>query len=174
MKFRNSKSDDIESICDLHVDAFDDTEGPVIAELVRAILNTQMDKPVYSFVIEGKKRIIGHIVFSPVLIQGSEKIKAYILAPLAISTGHQKQGLGTRLISYSINELKEHGVEVLFVYGDPAYYSRSGFKTEKNVSAPYDLEYPEAWMTMELINGSLSNVHGTVKCMLPLMSGVYW
>ena len=174
MKFRNSKSYDIDSICDLHVNTFDDREGPVIAELVRDILSIQTDRSVYSFVIESGERVFGHIVLSPVIIEGSEKTRAYILALLAISTGCQKQGLGTSLISYSINELKEHGIEVLFVYGDPAYYSRSGFKTEKTISAPYDLEYPEAWMTRELIEGVLSNVHGVVKCVSPLMSHEYW
>lgn len=174
MKFRNSKSDDISNLCDLHIDAFDDNEGHVIAKLVRNILNIQTDKPVYSFVIEKGEQIIGHIVFSPVIIEGAERIKAYILAPLAISPGYQKQGLGTRLISHSVNKIKEKGIEVLFVYGDPAYYSRSGFKPERNIFAPFDLEYPEAWMARELKKGSLSNVKGVAKCIPPLMLTEYW
>ena len=159
----------------MHVDSFGDEEGPVIERLVLEILNFKSDDPIYSFVIENNESIIGHIIFSPVTIEGCEKTKAYILAPLAISSAHQKKGLGTKLISHGISKLKAQGIEVVFVFGDPNFYGRSGFKTEKNIATPFKITYPpEAWMTRELASGVLSNTSGIAKCIPPLMLKEYW
>jgi len=173
--FRNSNQEDNDAICKLHVESFGNEEGPAIARLALEILNFKTKDPIYSFVIENNESILGHIVFSPVTIEGCEKTKAYILAPLAISSAHQKKGLGTKLISHGISKLKAQGVEVVFVFGDPNYYGRSGFKTERNIATPFKITYPpEAWMTWELKSGVLSNASGIAKCIPPLMLKEYW
>jgi len=173
--FRNSNQEDNDAICKLHVESFGDEEGPVIERLALEILNFKSDNPIYSFVIESNESIIGHIVFSPVTIEGCEKTKAYILAPLAISSAHQKKGLGTKLISHGISKLKAQDIEVVFVFGDPDFYGRSGFKIESNIATPFKITYPpEAWMTQELTSGVLSNTSGIAKCIPPLMLKEYW
>ena len=175
MIFRNSNQEDNDAICKLHVESFGNEEGPVIERLALEILNFKSDNPIYSFVIENSESIIGHIIFSPVTIGGCEKTKAYILAPLAISSAHQKKGLGTKLISHGISKLKAQGIEVVFVFGDPNFYGRSGFKTESNIATPFKITYPpEAWMTRELTSGVLSNTSGIAKCIPPLMLKEYW
>jgi len=175
MMFRNSNQEDNDAICKLHIESFGGEEGPVIERLVLEILNFKTDNPIYSFVIENNESILGHIIFSPLTIEGYKRIKAYILAPLAISPIHQKKGLGTKLISHGISKLKAQGVEVVFVFGDPNFYGRSGFKTEKNITTPFKITYPpEAWMTRELTSGVLSNTSGITKCISPLMFKEYW
>ena len=69
-------------------------------------------------------------------------ISGYILAPLAVSSEHQKQGVGSNLINAGIDMLTKDGVGVLLVYGDPAYYGKFGFKEEIGHSfvPPYTLQ----------------------------------
>ena len=175
MIFRNSNQEDNDAISKLHAESFGNEEGPVMERLVLEILNFKSNVLIYSFVIENNEGILGHIIFSPLTIEGCEKMKAYILAPLAISPAHQKKGLGTKLISHGMRKLKAQGVDVVFVFGDPNYYGRSGFKTEKNIMTPFKITYPpEAWMTRELTSGALSNTSGIAKCISPLMLKEYW
>ena len=174
VNIRESNEGDIDSIYKLHKNAFGEPEGPVVAKLACDILNTDTKEHIYSFVVERKENVIGHIIFSPVNIEGVEKVSAYILAPLAISKNYQKQGLGAQLIKHGLNKLKADGTGVVFVLGDPNYYGRSGFQAGSKVLAPYELEYPEAWMSKELKEGVLSNVHGVAVCVPALMSREHW
>ena len=45
---------------------------------------------------------VAHVTFSPVLIENNENCQAYILAPLAVDYGHQKQNIGTTLVEYGM------------------------------------------------------------------------
>ena len=44
------------------------------------------------------------------------------------------------------------GVDILFVYGDPKYYSRFGFSADAAVRyiPPYRLQYPFGWQGIAL------------------------
>ena len=57
-------------------------------------------------------------------------ISGYILAPLAVSPEHQKQGVGSSLMKSGIDMLTKDGTGFLLVYGDPDYYERFGFREE--------------------------------------------
>lgn len=174
MNIRETKSSELDAIHALHVDAFGKSEGELVAQLSCDILNDESAKPLLSLVVEEKENIIGHVIFSSMTIEGSEDVSAYILAPLAVSKSKQKQGLGTTLIQKGLDELKGRGVDLVFVYGDPNYYGRTGFKAGHSITAPYELEYPEAWMAQELKAGVLSKFQGAAKCCSSLMSRKYW
>jgi len=174
MMIRESKNSELEAICALHFEAFGEPEGEIITHLVREILNDESAKPLLSLVAEEEGKIVGHIIFSSLTVEGTEEISAYILAPLAVSKNKQKQGLGTQLITTGIDELKSRGAEVVFVYGDPNYYNRTGFVTGHHVAAPYELEYPEAWMAQELKANKLSGLKGIATCCSSLMNRKYW
>ena len=63
---------------------------------------------------------------------------------------------------------------MVFVYGDPNYYGRTGFKVGHRITAPYDLSYPDAWMALEFKPGVLSTAQGVLQCTDALMSAEYW
>ena len=58
--------------------------------------------------------------------------------------------------------------------GDPNYYSRAGFKAGHGLKPPYKLEFPEAWMALELREGVLSTIKGTVRCAASLNAPELW
>lgn len=61
--------------------------------------------------------------------------KALALAPLAVVSSARGRGLGARLVSEGLERARRAGAEIVFVLGDPSYYTRFGFSAE--ASRPY-------------------------------------
>lgn len=81
-----------------------------------------------AYVIERDNEIIGHINYSKGKIQYDGGIEdAVVLGPVAIDDNYQNQGLGTRLIEYTLKLTEDYGH--VFVIGDENYYSRFGFES---------------------------------------------
>lgn len=158
----------------MHEEAFGESEGSVIVQLVHNMLRDETARPLISLVIDEKEKIIGHVIFSSITIEGHENITASILAPLAISKKNQKKGYGTKLIKSGLDILSRRGVEIVLVYGDPKYYNRIGFNSAHHIEAPNKLQYPEAWMALELKDGALSKVAGIARCAISLSAPEYW
>ena len=80
------------------------------------------------------------------------------------------------LIEKGLAALMEKGAALVFVYGDPAYYSRSGFEPGMpyDLKAPYDLKYPVGWMVLELQQGALEKAVGVVQCASSLSAPELW
>jgi putative acetyltransferase len=76
--------------------------------------------------VEGDK-IIGHIFFSPVAINGMKGIEAMGLGPIAVLPEYQRKGIGNALIEKGIRELEKAGCAVVVVLGHAEYYSKFGF-----------------------------------------------
>ena len=87
------------------------------------------------------------MAFSPVTIGVNENFQGYNLAPLGVKPDCQKRRIGSKLIENGMQQLSRMGVDILFVYGDPGYYSRFGFSADAAVryTPPYRLKYPFGW-----------------------------
>lgn len=105
--------------------------GTAEAQLVAALRGHPTLKSLVA-VIGGE--VVGHIAFSPVAIAAvtvagpPAEISAYGLAPLAVSPEHQCMGIGTELVRAGLTLMEQSGISVVVVLGDPAYYSRFGFR----------------------------------------------
>lgn len=82
-----------------------------------------------SLVAERDGEIIGHVAFSPVLIDGQD-IGWLGLGPVSVSPGLQRGGVGTALIEEGLRLLKRRGASGCVVLGDPNYYRRFGFSSD--------------------------------------------
>ena len=81
-----------------------------------------------AYVIECDEKIIGHINYSVGFIDyDDERADAVILGPVAIHEDFQNQGLGSRLIDYTLNLAENEGIPFVLVVGDECYYHRFGF-----------------------------------------------
>ena len=101
---------------------------------------------------------------------------AFILSPVAISSQEQGKGLGQQLINFGIQQLKNHGVELVFTYGDPNFYSKVGFLkiSEDVVKAPKKLTHPEGWLVQSLNHKSIASEAESAKCVCALNKQDYW
>ena len=156
------------------MDAFGPAEGSAIAKLALDLLTNDTAKPVVALVAEEDDRIAGMIIFSPASVIGCEDVTAYILAPLAVLKERQRKGVGLSLVQQGMMLIEQAGVGLVFVYGDPGYYSRAGFCSDHNIKAPYKLAYPRAWMAKAFRDGLLETIRGTVRCATALNTPDHW
>ena len=132
------------------------------ANLVTAL--REHAQPVISLVAEDGGDIIGHIMFSPVVIEGHETLKLMGLAPIAVSPGRQEQGVGTELVNHGLEACKRLGCGAVVVLGHPGYYCRFGFMpgTRFGIKSEYDVP-EDVFMVKELRPGYLDGVTGTAR-----------
>ncbi|MBN8579489.1 MAG: N-acetyltransferase [Anaerolineae bacterium] len=80
-----------------------------------------------SLVAELDGKIVGHVAFSAVTING-EYLDWYGLGPVSVIPKLQKQGIGSKIIRMGLSLLKEKGAKGCVLEGSPIYYQRFGFK----------------------------------------------
>jgi putative acetyltransferase len=81
-----------------------------------------------SLVAEIDGRIVGHVAFSKVTINGEDH-DWYGLGPISVQPDLQKQGIGSRLIQAGLARIREMSAQGCVLEGDPNYYHRFGFKS---------------------------------------------
>ena len=174
MKIRTATPSDRVEIERIHRDAFDESEGPVVAKLAVDLLADEAAQPASAFLAEEEGGVVGCIVFSPITLRGQDTVRCAILAPLAVASDFQRRGIGRALIRHGLVAMESQGVDLVLVYGDPSYYSRFGFTPHHHVIAPYELQYPDAWMAYEITPGRIGNAGGIAECAAALRHPQYW
>jgi len=115
-----------------------------------------------SFVAEAEGLIVGHILFSRMSIETTDQsVPAVALAPLAIMTKFQRQGIGTMLTAHGLDWLRTQKEQMVFVLGPPEYYPRFGFSTDRArfIESPFN---PNSFMALELKPHALEGIRGRV------------
>ena len=168
--------EDRDRIRDIYLDAFPDGEGESVAGLALELLGQKATPETLSLKAVEQGRMIAHASFSPVAIDHHEGLQGYILAPLAVAPGSQKQGVGTLLIEHGRQALVKRGVAVVFVYGDPAYYGRFGFSADNasRFSPPYPLQYPFGWLALNLDEYDIAGAPFSIACVPALRDPALW
>ena len=121
------------------------------------------DDAVASFVAESHEQIVGHILFSRVVIEAKEgSVSSVALAPAAVLASHQRQGIGSGLIRFGLEALRERGEKSVLVLGHPEYYGRFGFSlaAARSLVTPFP---PQAFMALALVPGALDGTGGVVR-----------
>ncbi|MGG0456947.1 GNAT family N-acetyltransferase [Bacillus mycoides] len=133
-------------------------------ELVKRIRECDAFVPVLSIVAVDEE-IVGHIMLSQITIeQGGTTVDSLALAPVSVAPGHQKKGIGGKLIVAALEKAKELGYGSVVVLGHPEYYPKFGFKkaSDWNIKAPFEVP-DEVFMVMELRENALQGVEGVVQ-----------
>ena len=156
MNIRFEQPGDIEKIREVNLQAF---ETETEANLVEALRNADVE--LISLVAEENGEVIGHILFSPVIL-GDLRIMG--LAPMAVLPDRQNKGVGTKLVKAGLQDCEKAGYEAVVVLGHAGYYPRFGFVPSVNfgIKSEYDVP-PEVFMVKELREGALKGAAGTVK-----------
>ena len=175
MQTREATIDDAENIKNVHLQAFDNSENQIISDLAVHLLNDNHPVKTMSLVAMESNKIVGHIAFSPVFFESTNEHLGYILAPLAVSPKFQKNGVGSSLVKHGLDTISNTGSFIVFVYGDPQYYSRFGFNTDlaKKFMPPHTLQFPEGWQALRL-NSDVFSEGGSITCVDSLNDPKIW
>ncbi|MFW3613365.1 GNAT family N-acetyltransferase [Billgrantia antri] len=178
MKFSKYSDSDRLEIMALFTRTFSDSEGEfegkLIVHLVHELMNGAETDDTFGYIATEKGRIVGCIFFTR--LSFDSHVKAFMLSPVAVDTDHQGKGIGQKLILFGIKRLRERGVELIFTYGDPSYYSKVGFEhvPQEVAEAPFKLAHPEGWLGQSLDGGSLELPLGQACCVEAFNDPQYW
>ena len=74
-------------------------------------------------------RIVGHAAYSLAEVSHGTNIWRFpALGPIAVAPANQRQGIGSALIRAGIEVVGDAGFGLLFLVGNPGYYTRFGFQ----------------------------------------------
>jgi putative acetyltransferase len=114
-----------------------------------------------SLVAELDGRVVGHVAFSPVAIDGARDVVG--LGPVAVVPPLQTCAIGARLIEEGLARARERGARAAVVLGHPDYYPRFGFVVSTQFGIRYADAPEDAFMAAELVPGALAAASGAVR-----------
>jgi len=154
---RDERPGDVAAVRAVVTDAFGRPDEAHLVDLLRAA-----GKATVSLVAERDCRVVGHVLFSPVVLDGAPAAAG--LAPLAVLPAAQRQGIGAALVRLGLARCRAAGHGYVVVLGDPAYYGRFGFVAAERfgLGCEYDVT-PGAFQVLELAPGALAGHSGVVR-----------
>lgn len=178
MKFSLFSESKFQEVIDLFKRVFSvsesDAEGQVIADFVENLITTTKSQDLIGCIAEDNEIIVGCIFFSRFIVPGGQD--AFILSPVAVSTDVQGTGIGQKVIQYGLDHLRSLDVSLVFTYGDPGYYSKTGFEqiNEDIVKAPCPLSRPIGWLAQSLNGQEIQAMAGPTRCVEALNDPGLW
>lgn len=150
-------------------------EAVLIERVARRLLTATPARDVHAFGAMDGADLVAAIVFSRLRFAG-DTASAFVLGPVAVASGRQREGIGQRLIQHGLNAIRDAGVELALTYGDPHYYVKTGFQpvSEADIPAPYPLRFPEGWQGQSLTGAEVGPRHGPCICVPAFADPVYW
>lgn len=114
-----------------------------------------------AYIITVDDVIVGNVMYTNAKVVGDIDHEVLTMGPISITPEYQKQGLGEKLLRYSLDKAKELGYEAVVIYGNPDYYKKYGFVNAEsyNIKTHTGENFPE-FMALELITSSLDHVSG--------------
>jgi putative acetyltransferase len=127
MELREEGPGDRQAVRDVHLRAFGD-HGLSVADLVDSLRNTLSPEHGLSLVAEHDGQVVGHVMFTRSLLDSPRRlVEVQVLSPLAVMPELHKRGIGSALVRHGLGILAERSAPLVFLEGDPGYYSRFGF-----------------------------------------------
>jgi putative acetyltransferase len=148
--------EDTASIHEVHRCAFPTAGEADLVDALRAAGKARV-----SLVAVVDSLIVGHILFSPITIDGVEL--GLGLAPVAVLPGQQGKGIGSSLIEEGLAVCRREGVPLVVVLGEPGFYTRFGFRRAGEHGLGNEYGADEAFRVAELLPGSIPAAGGLVR-----------
>jgi putative acetyltransferase len=157
---REEAPGDVAAIHRLNTAAFETEAEAKLVDALRAA-----DVLLLSLVAEADGEIVGHIAFSPVVVDSAQSRSQGVgLAPMAVAPAYQRRGIGGRLIEDGLRRLRDARHRFCVVLGHPEYYARHGFKRASDYGLRWERPAPDdVFFVCELSAGGLAGVSGTVR-----------
>jgi putative acetyltransferase len=161
VEIRREQPGDVAAIRNVHDLAFGrPAEGTVVDRL------REVCPECVSLVAVVEGRIVGHVFFSPVVLESDEgrAVTGMGLAPLALLPEHQGQGIGTELAASGLALARELACPFVVVLGHPGYYPRFGFERASRHGIRCQWEVPdEVFMVLVVGEDAIRGAKGVAR-----------
>lgn len=88
-----------------------------------------------SLVEERQGAVVGHVAVSPVTVSDGTR-DWFGLGPISVLPGYQGLGVGSGLMRAALQRLRQQGAGGCVLVGEPAFYSRFGFRAVPTLLLP--------------------------------------
>lgn len=152
---------DIPAIRCLNEEAFGQSTEADIVERLRSSCDRLL-----SLVAVLDKRIVGHFLFSPVVLESEgREHNGMGLGPMAVLPSLQKQGIGSRLVEEGLARIRRAGCPFVVVLGHHEYYPRFGLSraSKYSVRCQWEGVPDEAFMILVNEEGAIPTERGVVR-----------
>ncbi len=164
---RRERQEDIPAIRAVNEGAFERPDEAGIVDRLR-----EGCEGLLSLVAVHEDRVVGHILFSPVVIEvtGSAgatggAITGMGLGPMAVMAESQRQGVGSALVRAGLEILRGESCPFVIVLGHPDYYPRFGFEpaSRYGLRPQWDGVPDEAFMVIVFDRARMEGASGVAK-----------
>ncbi len=141
-----------------------DKEGELVGNLASELAQKIDNNHIIGVGYFRENDLLGAIFFTRLYFK--EPVDVYMLAPVVVGTQYQGNGVGTSLIEWGLTHIRGKHTSFVVTYGDPAYYSRFGFKSlsEKVIKAPLKLSLPHGWQGLAMSTPEIPVLKSKPKC----------
>jgi putative acetyltransferase len=165
LTIRNEQKEDYRTVEQLVREAFWNLYVPGCNEhyMLHSLRKSGDFTPELDFVAEKEGQVVGQIAYSRGIVKGkqSEEREVITFGPVSVLPAFQRRGIGSALISHTIDLARDMGYPAICIYGDPRYYSRFGFRcAEKYEIKTAEDKFAVSLQVLELKQGALHNVSG--------------
>lgn len=140
MNIRQEQREDYDAVYQIIKEAFANAEHSDGKEqdLVSALRKSKAFIPELSLVAVEDDRIVGHILFTKVVVG---KTAVLALAPLSVLPAYQNKGIGSALIEEGHKIASGLGYGYSVVLGHAKYYPKAGYKPASayGIKAPFEV-----------------------------------
>ena len=157
VEIREERPDDIAAVRKVNRRAFEEEQESNIIDALRT-----NGAALLSLVAIMHDRVIGHIIYSPVTV--GDAVNGAALGPMAVLPGHQRQGIGTRLIETGNRNIKDAGYPFIIVVGHAEYYPRFGFRPASRYRIKCEWDVPDDVLMLLMLDAAkMKGICGLAK-----------
>ncbi|HKB11697.1 MAG TPA: N-acetyltransferase [Vicinamibacterales bacterium] len=156
IEIRPERDADMDAIREVNRLAFGQNQEAALVDALRS-----NGASLLSLVATSNGGVVGHIMYSPALVQGRG---GAALGPMAVRPDHQRRGIGTALVDAGNRQLRAAGYPFIVVVGHPEFYPRFGFRPASGHGIACEWDVPdEVFMVLVLDGPTMSGVSGLAK-----------
>ena len=160
---RSVKKDDYPHISHLIKTAFETAHvsDGIEQDFVGQIRTSKYHIPEFELVVDDEGKLVGHIMLSKTYVKNDhQSFEGLLLAAVSIAETYRNRGIGSVLISKTLQLATELGYKAVFVLGDPQFYERFQFEPAVRHEITYHDKYVDNLMVRQLAPDVLKPVSG--------------
>jgi putative acetyltransferase len=153
---RPERTADVFDIHAVHSQSFPSAGEARLVDLLRAAGQLAV-----SLLADVDGSLVGHVAVSPVTVTSGPPGAG--IGPLAVVASHRRQGIAADLVRAALGACPGAGFHWAVVLGDPAYYSRFGFRPAREFGLSDEYQGGSHFQAIELTPGGLPRGGGLVR-----------